>query len=123
MEWKKWNGEDVGDRYDPVQLCLIAHYEGADYYWIFTYARCKNGEWHIFNKSNREGTYLSLISVLGGSRSERVKAYDPSRGDEIFYTTFETPDGHKFSPRFFKKAKAEGGMLMSVYEGIWQRAD
>lgn len=124
MEWKKWNGEDIGYAYETVLLCLMAHYKGATYYWMFPNAYCLNGEWMITNHRHGDGDYLKLMRVEGDSQDDgEVKAYDPTRGDELYYTTLETPDGHKFSARFFKRAKSTGGILMSVYEGRWHRAD
>ena len=118
MTWKKWKGEDVTNH---VLACLIAHYEGATYWWLFPHATCIGGYWRPEN--NRGGSLEYLQTMLVDNRDgEKVKAFDPNRGDEIFYTTLKTPDGHEIDPRFFRLTRrTEGGILMSEFEGVWER--
>ena len=119
MNWTKWNGEDVGDCYYGVVLYLKAYYDGATYYSIFPKAYCQNGSWWVNDDRNSSGRPLETI-MCRGTNKEIVPMYDQKRGDELFYTNFETPDGFPLPPSVFRKLPATGGLYMSEFRGEWK---
>ena len=107
--WKLWKGEDVGGRYAPVTLYLIAYYDGYLYRSVFPCAYHNDGQWRIIDGRDKEGDYLSLLKVNGTNKGEKVPMYDPSRGDQLFYMDLLTPDNYPLSPAIFRKLPAKGG--------------
>ena len=83
-----------------------------------------------YTKDELKELNLKMVPLevsIGGKHYYDGVDLDKDTFYELLISSEEFPKTSQPSPNefleVFEKAKADGGMLMSVYEGIWQRFD